>query len=69
MTDREELAKLFPPMKRKPMTNADRIRSMSDEELADWLADHPLVSEYDENNPQHKAWLDWLKQASEAEVV
>lgn len=22
----------------KPMTNADRIRAMSDEELADWLA-------------------------------
>lgn len=46
----------------KPKTNADRIRAMSDEELAGWLADHPVVSEYDENNPQHKAWLDWLRQ-------
>ncbi len=46
----------------KPITNADRIRAMSDEELAGWLADHPVVSEYDENNPQHKGWLDWLKQ-------
>ena len=45
-----------------PKTNADRIRAMSDEELAGWLADHPVVSEYDENNPQHKGWLDWLKQ-------
>lgn len=44
------------------MTNADRVRAMTDEELAAWLADHPVVSEYDENNPQHKAWLDWLKQ-------
>lgn len=43
-------------------TNADRLRAMSDEELAEWLADHPVVSEYDENNPQHKAWLDWLRQ-------
>ena len=46
----------------KPVTNADRIRSMSDEEPAAWIANHPVVSEYDENNPQHKAWLDWLKQ-------
>ena len=44
------------------ITNADRIRAMSDEELAEWLADHPVVSEYDENNLRHKAWLDWLKQ-------
>lgn len=52
----------------KPMTNADRIRSMSDEELAAWLAGHPVVSMYDGSNPQHKAWLDWLKQeASEKE--
>ena len=46
-------------------SNADRIRGMSDEELAAWLADHPVVSEYDENNPQHKAWLDWLRQEAE----
>lgn len=47
------------------MKNGDVIRAMSDEELAGWLADHPVVSEYDENNPQHKAWLDWLKQEAE----
>lgn len=46
----------------KPQTNADKIRAMSDEELAEWLADHPVVSMYDGSNPQHKAWLDWLKQ-------
>lgn len=46
----------------KPQTHYDEIRAMSIEELAAWLADHPLVSEYDENNPKHKAWLDWLKQ-------
>ena len=46
----------------RKQTNADRIRAMSDEELAGWLADHPVVSEYDKNNPQHKAWLDWLRQ-------
>lgn len=47
--------------KPKPITNADRIRSMTDEELAEFL-----------NNTQgrafggtmllHMQWLDWLKQ-------
>lgn len=46
----------------EPTTNGDRIRSMSDEELAAWLAGHPVVSMYDGSNPQHKAWLDWLRQ-------
>lgn len=47
---------------RKPLTNYDRLISKTPEELAAWIADHPVVSEYDENNPQHKAWLEWLKQ-------
>lgn len=44
-----------------PMTNADRIRAMSDEELAEFLADNLATSV--------KAWqknyfetLNWLKQ-------
>ena len=48
----------------KPITNADRIRSMSDEELAEWLEFR------DDNCPRagcykggcHECWLDWLKQ-------
>lgn len=43
-------------------TNADRIRAMSDEELAAWIAEHPVVAAYDNNNQQHKRWLEWLKQ-------
>ncbi len=48
---------------RKVLTNADRIRQMTDEELAEWL-------EYrDDNCPRagcykggcHECWLDWLK--------
>ena len=42
-------------------TNYDRIISKTPEEMAAWIADHPVVSEYDENNPQHKACLEWLK--------
>ncbi len=36
-------------------TNADRIRSMSDEELAEWLEDRTML-------PINGLWLDWLKQ-------
>jgi hypothetical protein len=46
----------------KPITNYERLIRKTPEEMAAWIADHPVVSEYDENNPQHKAWLDWLKQ-------
>ena len=48
----------------KLTTNADRIRSMSDEELADCLA--PTGCPYDicpeAGITCNKCWLDWLKQ-------
>lgn len=45
-----------------PITNADRIRSMSDEELAEYLDGvcHDLWQMF-VKDPQ-KMWLDWLKQ-------
>lgn len=52
-----------------PITNADKIRSMTDEELAEWL-------EYrDDNCPRarcpggscHDCWIDWLKSPVEEE--
>lgn len=36
-------------------TNADRIRQMSDEELADWLV-------MNGNGEDYKGWLEWLKE-------
>jgi hypothetical protein len=62
----------------KPMTNADRIRAMSDEELAKWLLDmmsHKVVC-FDEGafpytpcrNEEHdcvKCGIEWLKQPAE----
>jgi hypothetical protein len=43
--------------KPKPVTNADRIRSMTDEELADYLRYYSdSYARYDMD------WLDWLKQ-------
>lgn len=45
-------------------TNADRIRSMSDEELAEFLGIHDLSLE-DNDLPVPNDWLEWLQ--SEAE--
>lgn len=39
----------------KPMTNADRIRDMTDEELAEWIAGRAPGTSAD-------IWLDWLRQ-------
>lgn len=41
-------------LKLKQQTNADRIRSMTDEELAGWIIS---ITEDDTED-----WLDWLKQ-------
>ena len=47
-------------------SNADRIRSMSDEELADWLT---MLSWYPVDKygiePVKNWWVDWLKRDSE----
>lgn len=59
------------PKPRKPITNADRLRSMSDEELADWFYRIQYdVSDYycgghscEPTLPARKeSWLVWLKQ-------
>ena len=50
------------------MTNADRIRAMSDEELADLFSDvfdcdhHECVAECGECSKCTESWLKWLKQ-------
>ena len=59
------LAKLA-KSKPKPVTNADRIRAMTDEEFATWLSRHLVVmTEYEEHPKRTKRWLDWLKQEVE----
>ena len=61
-------------------TNADRIRAMSDEELAELIVKHHPMHDWNKrvreiyfsfddhrkDNPQ-KAWLEWLKQPAEVE--
>ena len=50
---------------RTPITNADRIRAMSDEELADYHAKMQLLGEYGVDSEKtelcKKLWLDWLQ--------
>ena len=62
---------------RHPHTNADRIRAMTDEELASWLngsvAPCPMPTLVAQNCPlddDHDCdmcWLDWLKAEAEGE--
>ena len=64
----------FKPLIKKPQTNADRIRAMSDEELGKFLGECKFCDICDEgcdNCTYHgdcdKRLLDWLKQPAEEE--
>ena len=53
-------------LKSKPVTNADRIRAMSDEELAEWLAEHQKIGDAETHRDGYRQlWLDWLKQEAQ----
>ena len=66
------------PYRTEPITIADRIRAMSDEELAELIVKHhPMYAwnkqvrkiyfgfdDHRKDNPQ-MAWLEWLKQPAE----
>ena len=53
----------------KPQTNADRIRSMTDEEMAEWMAKYcerktvfcPNFGAHDCQESCEQCWLDWLR--------
>ena len=47
----------------QPMTNADHIRAMTDEELANYIWQLQNTKERRSTND----WLDWLKQEAEDE--
>jgi hypothetical protein len=48
------------------MTNADKIRQMSDEDLAEFLAEHQKIGDTETNKDGYRQlWLDWLKQEVE----
>lgn len=58
--------------KPKPVTNADRIRTMTDEELAEWITELTDCTVYPHTRKDAPcvsigqtcaaSWLDWLKQ-------
>lgn len=52
---------------RKPQTNADRVRSMSDEELAEWIADDLIEPGYNTKEQTVKMWLNWLKEEAKGD--
>ena len=47
---------------REPMTNADRIRAMSDEELKDWYCKNRDCGDCDLCRPFGCRFKDWLQQ-------
>lgn len=54
----------------KIKTNADKIRNMSDEELAKWISSRketcPPIKEWKCSwESCHECWLDWLKKEAE----
>lgn len=51
------------PYRTEPVTNADRIRAMSDEELAKKMRSHAFALA----NCSEKAWLEWLQSPAEKE--
>lgn len=67
----EEWKRKNPPIQRKPLTNADKIRAMNNEELAEWLAsivecddDCPCIKECCEKEEMgfcYQSMLEWLK--------
>ena len=59
--DKEQMARYIEEHQPKPMTNADRIRAMSDEKLATWMAE---CNAYGERGDASQ-WLPWLQQPAE----
>ena len=49
----------------RPMTNADRIRAMSDEELARFI--YGMLANYENRERNTRQWIEWLKQPAEGE--
>lgn len=51
----------------KPLTNADRIRGKSDEELARWIAGYVLNLTGGSFDLSEQSWLNWLKSPVEVD--
>lgn len=49
----------------KPVTNADRVRAMSDEELAKWIAEEILHLTGGSLDMATAAWIRWMKKETD----
>ena len=64
-------AEPFKNLSKPYKSNADRIRAMTDEELAEWIASQPIECDCSAlkckgcGDDCYAAWLDWLKQEVE----
>lgn len=58
---RNDLKKCATYRQKKPQTNADRIRTMSDEELAEWLTKITDDAQRDTRTKCDYQWGEWLK--------
>ena len=58
-----EVKEILEQEKEKPQTNADRIRNMTDEELAAYILN--FKNTYGEEYEGESSFLDWLKAESE----
>lgn len=68
-----DILEIMEQEKEKPQTNADRIRNMTDDELAEFLKE--VKEDYQWANPDYPdcddcgEWLEWLQsEAGEAEM-
>ena len=70
-----ELVRMVKEKEKPPVTNADRIRAMSDEELAEWAYQMhcgvvcPDNGAIDCRYSCRDCWLDWLRSPAEVEEV
>lgn len=64
----ERLAEYEDKAEHKPVTNADRIRAMTDEELADWHASCPYIDKECTMKGCVKCVLEWLQQPAEGDA-
>lgn len=51
--------------KDEPQTNADRIRAMTDEELAEWIVHKTEGNGFEGYSESVKAWRDWLRKEAD----
>jgi len=51
--------------KPKPITNADAVRAMTDEELAKWIVNDLIEPGYRSKDVEYAGWLDWLRQEAQ----